>query len=216
MTSVKSYDQWCGLSKALDAIGDRWTLLIVRELMVHSRGARYTDLRDGLPGIASNLLSDRLRELEANGIVEREEAPPPIATALYRLTARGSALRPALRELGRWGAPLLAGAPKSDVVRAHWIALPAEICLRDTAPGKPAATLEVRADGESVTLRVGDGEVRAEIGAAAKPDAIISGPTREVARVLLFGVPLSVARKNGVTFRGDAKVLKRVGRPPSP
>src|SRR6185312_3489515 len=85
--SMRSYDEYCAIAKSLDVVGDRWTLLIVRELSL--RGAsRYTDLRNGLPGIASNLLADRLRELEHAGVVAREEAPPPIATALCRLTPR--------------------------------------------------------------------------------------------------------------------------------
>src|ERR671926_437910 len=103
---MRSYGQYCALAKALDVIGDRWSLLIVRELLLRER-CRYTDLREGLPGIATNLLADRLRELERAGNVEREDAPPPVATTLFRLTDRGRALRPALRALGRWGAPML-------------------------------------------------------------------------------------------------------------
>ena len=86
---MRSYDEYCALAKSLDVVGDRWTLLIVRELEL--RGAcRYTDLRNGLPGIATNLLADRLRELEAAGLVAREEAPPPVATTLFQLTERGN------------------------------------------------------------------------------------------------------------------------------
>ena len=86
---MRSYRQYCAVAKALDVIGDRWNLLIVRELLL--RGAcRYTDLLHGLPGIATNLLADRLRELEQAGIVYREDAPPPIATTLFRLTPRAS------------------------------------------------------------------------------------------------------------------------------
>lgn len=89
----------CGIAKGLDVIGDRWTLLIVRELLI--RGAcRYTDLRNGLPGIAANLLAQRLRELEQAGIVFSEDAPPPIATKLFRLTERGVALEPVLEAIG--------------------------------------------------------------------------------------------------------------------
>src|SRR2546425_7044906 len=87
ITLMRSYGQYCSLAKALDVIGDRWTLLIVRELLL--RGAcRYTDLRDGLPGIATNLLADRMRDLEEKGIVRRQAAPPPIATTLFQLTPR--------------------------------------------------------------------------------------------------------------------------------
>src|SRR5262249_56563671 len=99
---MRSYGQYCGLAKALDVIGDRWTLLIVRELLI--RGAcRYTDLRNGLPGIATNLLAERLRELEDAEIIAREEAPPPVATTLFRLTARGAALDAVVEQIGRWG-----------------------------------------------------------------------------------------------------------------
>src|SRR6266852_6069713 len=106
MGFVRSYKQYCALAKALDVIGDRWTLLIVRELLIRE-AYRYTDLRDGLPGIATNLLADRLRELERAGIVEREAAPAPVASTLYRLTERGRELRPAVHALGRWSAPMM-------------------------------------------------------------------------------------------------------------
>src|SRR5436309_7100067 len=103
---MRSYNEYCAVAKSLDVVGDRWTLLIVRELAL--RGAcRYTDLRNGLPGIATNLLAERLRELEQAGVVTREEAPPPIATTLFKLTSRGEQLRPVLDALTRWGVPLM-------------------------------------------------------------------------------------------------------------
>jgi DNA-binding HxlR family transcriptional regulator len=206
---MRSYGQFCALAKALDVVGDRWTLLIVRELMSWKR-ARYTDLRSGLPGIASNLLSERLRELEDGGIIVREEAPPPVAATLYRLTERGESLRGIIRELGRWGAPLLADAAKSDEVRGHWIGLPAEIFLRDREPEKAAVALEVRAGEQPVTLTTENGGIRSEIGAVQNPDAVISGPAREVARVLLAGESLAAARKRGVTYSGNRAVLERI------
>ena len=86
---MRSYGQYCSIAKALDVVGDRWTLLIIRELLI--RGAcRYTDLKDGLPGIATNLLADRIRELESAGLIRREEAPPPVATTLFHLTDTGA------------------------------------------------------------------------------------------------------------------------------
>ena len=134
---MKSYGQFCALAKALDVIGDRWTLLIVRELLIREQ-ARYTDLRDGLPGIATNLLASRLSEMETAGVIEREEAPPPIATTLYRLTPRGRELEAVMLSIGRWGAPFMKDAPKSDAFCAHWIALPARNNLHDHAPGRAA------------------------------------------------------------------------------
>src|ERR1700754_2177447 len=117
---MRSYGEYCSIAKALDVVGDRWTLLIVRELSL--RGAcRYTDLRNGLPGIASNLLADRLRELEKAGVVRREAAPPPVATALFQPTPRGEALRPVLDELMRWGIPLMTEDAPDDAVRSHWL-----------------------------------------------------------------------------------------------
>src|SRR5207245_1774744 len=88
---MRSYGQFCGLAKSLDVIGDRWTLLIVRELLIRGP-SRYTDLQYGLPGIATNLLAERLRDLEAEGIVTKEVAPPPVATTLFRLTPPVDAL----------------------------------------------------------------------------------------------------------------------------
>ncbi len=208
---MRSYGQFCALAKALDIIGDRWTLLIVRELIVRG-SARYTDIRAGLSGIASNLLSDRLRELEKAGIVTREELGPPTPAVLYRLTERGKALRPVLRELGRWGAPLLAESGKSLQVRGYWIGLPAELYLQDAAPDKPPVTLEVRAGDEPVTLATVEGEIRSTIGARPHPDAVLSGPAREVARVLLGGARLADVAKGGVRYRGSPAVLARFTR----
>src|ERR1041385_1455903 len=137
MSSMRSYDQFCALAKALDVVGDRWTLLIVRELLIRD-ACRYTDLRDGLPGVATNLLAGRLRELEQSGIIEREDAPPPVAATLYRLTARGRDLEPVIEALGRWGAPLLGEhKSKNDAFRSHWMALPLQLHLRDKQPSRP-------------------------------------------------------------------------------
>src|SRR5207244_2462301 len=116
---MRSYRQYCPVAKALDVVGDRWSLLIVRELLIRGP-CRYTDVRKGVPGIATNLLAERLRELEQAGVIRREAAPPPIATTLFHLTPRGEDLRPAMLALGRWGAPLMEEAPDDDVFQTHW------------------------------------------------------------------------------------------------
>jgi DNA-binding HxlR family transcriptional regulator len=205
---MKSYEQFCALAKALDVIGDRWTLLIVRELLI--RGAcRYTDLREGLPGIATNLLADRLRDLEQNGILEREDAPPPIATTLYRLTARGRDLEPVIEALGRWGAPLL-GAHKSkkDTFRSHWIALPLQLHLRDKHPSRPPVRIEIHAGGgDPLTMEsAANGRLRAVPRSAAKPDLVVKGDPGSVLAFMLGD------REAGVRWEGDAKVLRRIAR----
>jgi len=120
---MRSYRQYCAIAKALDVIGDRWNMLIVRELLLQG-ACRYTDLHDGLPGIATNLLAERLRDLEREGIVTREEAPPPIASTLFRLTPRGQELKTILFELGRWGAPLMTEPDEQDAYRGRWLASP--------------------------------------------------------------------------------------------
>src|SRR6201998_897121 len=99
---MRSYGQYCSVAKALDVIGDRWTLLVIRELLLQGP-CRYTDLRNGPPGIAPTLLAERLRELEAAGLVRREEAAPPVATTLFHLTEAGAGLEPVLEALGTWG-----------------------------------------------------------------------------------------------------------------
>lgn len=205
---MKSYEQFCALAKALDVIGDRWTLLIVRELLI--RGAcRYTDLRDGLPGIATNLLADRLRDLEQNGILEREDAPPPIATTLYRLTARGRDLEPVIESLGRWGAPLL-GTHKSkkDTFRSHWMALPLQLHLRDRHPDRPPVHIEIHAGGgDPLTMESTlDGRLHAVPRSAAKPDLVVKGDPGSVLAFMLGN------REAGVRLDGDVKVLRRISR----
>lgn len=195
------------MAKALDVVGDRWTLLIVRELVL-SDGLRYTDLLRSLPGIATNLLTDRLRGLEKAGVVSREEAPPPIATTLYHLTARGKALRPVLIALGRWGGPLLAEAPDDDAFLGHWLALPAEVLLADRLGAAPATTVELRPDdGQAVTIGTVDGEVRARPGQAERADLIIAGPYRAIVRLLAGRLDPEQAGAAGLTLEGDFGLL---------
>ena len=110
MGAVKRYHQYCPVAHALDLIGDRWALLIVRELMLGQR--RYTDLADALPGIGTNILAGRLRHLEGAGVVRRTKLPPPAAVTVYELTAEGRELDGVLHALARWGARTM-GAPEA-------------------------------------------------------------------------------------------------------
>ncbi len=206
---MHTYGQYCALAKALDVIGARWSLLIVRELLI--RGAcRYTDLRNGLPSIATNLLADRLRELEEAGIVESELAPPPVATTLFRLTARGKELEPILLQLGNWGAPLLAKAAKSDTFRSHWIVLPAKLHLADQAPTRAPLQIELRAGDEPLTIEAGSGEVHIHVGPARDPELILSGTPQVILGVLLGKLDFAAARASGLKHSGDPKALRRV------
>ena len=116
---MRSYGHHCSIARALDLVGERWTLLVVRELLLQGP-CRFTDLRNGLPGIASNLLSGRLKDLEEAGLISREEAPPPIATTLYALTPNGRALEPVLESLGIWGMQFMADKQEEDATRPYW------------------------------------------------------------------------------------------------
>ncbi len=207
---MRTYGQYCAVAKALDLIGDRWTLLVVRELLLRGP-CRYTDLRNGLPGIATNLLAERLRELEGAAIVSREEAPPPVATTLFSLTSRGAELAPVLRELLRWGAPLMqAGPAPGDVFRGQWLSWPAELGLVDREPGAPPVTIQVLADGEPAVLEAAGGSVHVTLGRAERPDAVLRGPVHAVLGLFTAHIDLDLAAAMGVELEGDRSALERV------
>jgi DNA-binding HxlR family transcriptional regulator len=207
---MRTYGQYCAIAKALDLIGDRWTLLVVRELLVRGP-CRYTDLRNGLPGIATNLLADRLRDLEQAGVVSREQAPPPVATTLFSLTSRGEELAPILRELLRWGMPLMQDGPADDdVFRAQWMAWPAEMSLTDREPDAPPVTIQILADGEAAVIETSAGSVHVAQGRADHPDAVLSGPVHAVLGLVTGQVHLDAAAATGVECEGDRRALQRV------
>lgn len=206
---MRSYGQYCGLAKALDVIGDRWSLLIVRELMIRGR-CRYSDLQAGLPGIATNMLASRLKTMEEAGVVNRVPPTPPVATPLFELTPRGKELESALMELGRWAEPMLGNPCRGDVSFGHWLVLPLRHLLEDRFPKQKPITLEVRAGSEPLTIRTSPSGIQVELGAAEKPDAILSGSPEQVFRVLTGGVELQKAKSEGVKYVGDVDALRRV------
>jgi DNA-binding HxlR family transcriptional regulator len=209
---VRQYGQFCALAKALDVVGDRWTLLIVRELSI--RPCRYTDLRDGLPGIATNLLADRLKSLEAAGVIVSEAAPPPIATTLYRLTDRGEGLLPAMGALGRWGLPLVRDRHPHDEFRPRWIvpavwAIFGQIDVDDLAP----VTVVLTVDDEPLTVRIEEGRVRAELGATPNPDLEVSCDSDTAFGLLSGGLDLDeIARTGAARVIGDRDAQSRFRR----
>jgi DNA-binding HxlR family transcriptional regulator len=206
---VRTYGQREAVALALDVVGDRWAILIVRELLI-TGARRYSDLQRDIPGIATNLLAARLRELEAAGVVRRDEAPSPYAGTFITLTPRGEALRPVLTALARWGTPLLASSAQDGAARDHWVALTLEASLRDRKPERGLATLEVRSGDTPLTITVGDGPIRVKVGVARAPDATLGGPRDAILAVLLGDGDVDAAAADGVTFRGDAKVLRRI------
>jgi DNA-binding HxlR family transcriptional regulator len=207
---MRTYGQYCAIAKALDLVGDRWTLLIVRELLLQG-ACRYTDLRNGLPGVATNLLAERLRDLEEAGVVSREDAPPPVATTLFRLTPRGEGLAPVLRDLLDWGMPLMVEGPADgDVFRGQWMTWPAEMALTDREPEAPPVTIQVLADGEPFLLETADGGVRVTTGRSEQPVTVVSGPVHVVVGLLTGHIDLETAAARGVEYQGDRVALERV------
>jgi len=206
---MRTYDQYCSVARALDLIGDRWTLLIVRELLIRGP-SRYTDLQYGLPGIATNLLADRLRELEADGLVTKEMAPPPVATTLFRLTARGESLESVLAALGRWGAPLLVGPSGGATFRSHWLKFPLELYLSDHRPNDEPVSIEIHTGEQPMLVDVAEGVVRVHPGSTANPNATLTGTPSLILGVLVGMLDIETARARGLKIGGDIETLRRV------
>jgi DNA-binding HxlR family transcriptional regulator len=206
---MRSYYEYCAVAKSLDVVGDRWTLLIVRELL--QRGAcRYTDLRNGLPGIATNLLADRLRELEHAGLVVREDAPPPIATTLFQLTPRGEQLTPVLADLARWGVPLMTEQNPSDAVKTRWLAWALELMLTDRQPDAPSVAVALQTGDQPMVIEARDGTIHTRLGPADSADATLTGPPKPILGLLLGRLELREAKANGVSYQGDPAILDRM------
>lgn len=163
----RSYDHYCAAARALDVIGDRWVLLIVRELLAGPR--RYTDLHADLPGISTDVLAARLKDLERDGVVTRRKLPPPGAATVYDLTARGQDLRQILMALAAWGAPALATRRQTDAIRAHWFAIPMMDLLSRLAHSRQGV-VNVRLDEGTFHVRLGQGTASYGDGPADSPD----------------------------------------------
>jgi DNA-binding HxlR family transcriptional regulator len=212
---MKSYGQYCSVAKALDVVGDRWTMLVIREL-IQQGPCRYTDLRNGLPGIATNLLADRLRELEEAGLVRREEAPPPVAATLFSLTEVGAELEPALRALGEWGLRYMTEPRRDDEFRSQWFSFPVSLFLHDTEPDGPPVTIELRSGGRPAVIEASGGSISTRLGTAAGPDLVLTGDPQLILGLLGRYVTLAEATKLGLQVEGDAAaVLARLQRQPA-
>jgi DNA-binding HxlR family transcriptional regulator len=192
---TKRYDQYCPVAHALDLVGERWALLVVRELMHGPK--RYTDLAESLPGIGTNILAGRLRDLEACGVVAKRTLPPPAASRVYELTDYGRALRPVMRELALWGARSLGPPTAEDELYEGWLANALDVLFAPYAlPGR----LEFRVGDEVASLV--DGEAR-------------SGPVEE-ANVVVEGDPVGIyylfveGRLDLVSVEGDRGLLEQL------
>ncbi|MER5911163.1 winged helix-turn-helix transcriptional regulator [Streptomyces sp. NPDC001982] len=203
MSPRRSYDQYCSAARALDVVGDRWTLLIVRELLAGPR--RYTDLHADLPGVSTDVLASRLKDMERDGLTTRRRLPPPGAAYVYELTGRGRELLPVLQALGEWGQPELGERRPTDAVRAHWFALP----LLRAIEGE--GVVEVRLEEGVFHLVVGaeEGPVYGDGPAPGDPDARLDMDTDTCTAVSRgeLGV-LDAVRAARITVTGDGTLAK--------
>ena len=182
----RSYAQYDAVARGLDVIGERWTLLIVRELAFGPR--RYTDLHADLPGISTDVLAARLKELEADGVVERRTFAPAAPVRVYDLTDRGRQLVPVVAALAAWGSPLLAAHEETDAVRHHWYLLPLAALVRDLG-----GVVELRVEGSSCRIQLESMTVVPD----ATPDAVITVPVKTADELLAGRTTFAEAAADG-------------------
>jgi len=207
MTTARRYDDPCGIARALDVVGDRWALLVVRELIFGPK--RFVQLRHGLPGVSPNVLSQRLRDLEDAGVVRRDVLGPPADVPVYELTARGLALEPVLLELARWGSQQPLTAPGQLSASALLLALKA---VFDPAAGV-GATFALRVDGDWFGLTAAGGSITIARGRAEHPVATLETDVATLRSVAFGREPVTAAERDGrLTVTGDRCLAERFTR----
>jgi DNA-binding HxlR family transcriptional regulator len=207
-TSKRTYGDRCGIARALDLVGERWALLVVRELLLGPK--RFTDLRAGLPHVGPDVLAQRLRDLEQSGIVRRGTLPPPAGSRIYELTERGRELEPVVLALGRFGsvAPFPPGEAEIGV-DAVVIAL--KSLFAPAAADGMGARYELRLGEQRFRLDVADGRIEIARGSAPAPDATIETDAATLASVLWHGRKLDEARRAGdLAIEGDRTAVTRL------
>lgn len=207
VTPGRSYGDACGAAHALDLIGERWALLVVRELLLGPK--RYSDLRADLPGISTNVLADRLEELEHIGVVRRRRLPAPAASAVYELTEWGAELEPVICAVGRWGAR----SPLHD--RTAYFSVTSFVLSLRTNFSKAAAAgvrcvVQFRIGDDVFVARVAGGRFHIERGETDAPDAVVAGAPGVLAGVIYGGLALRQAIRSGdVTVTGKLSDVQR-------
>jgi DNA-binding HxlR family transcriptional regulator len=170
--TTRSYKQHCGIARALDLVGERWALLVLRELVLGPQ--RFTDLREGLPGIATNVLSQRLRQLERDGIVTRRRLAPPAASTVYELTDYGQELVPIMLDLGRWGARSMGPRQPEQTRQGRWFAVAMKAFHDPKAAADVTASVAVDLGDAQVTLRLDQGQLDVVPGLDSEVDLFIT------------------------------------------
>jgi DNA-binding HxlR family transcriptional regulator/putative sterol carrier protein len=205
------YSQYCALARTLDVAGDRWSLLIVRELTPGPR--RFTDLIDGLPGISRNLLTERLRALEGGGIIARRELPPPAARQVYELTDDGRDLATAMAPLIAWGVRRIGDRKPGDSFRPRWPAVAmAGLADREAAKGV-SETYQFLIGDSAFHFAVDDGSIEVHDGRAENPTVTWTTDEETWADIATGKITVSSAAATGaVTVGGDQQAAKRLRR----
>ncbi len=198
---MRTYGDPCGIARALDLVGERWALLVVRELLLGPK--RFTDLRVGLPHVGPDMLAQRLRELEQAGVVRRGQLPPPAAARVYELTDWGRQLEPVVLALGRWGSQAPLPRERGDLgVDALVLALKT-LFDPQRADGLTGQIFELRLDESVFALRATETTLEATRGAAADPTATITADPAVLQQVLWHG------RADGLDIAGDRRAAQR-------
>lgn len=207
MPIMRSYDDGCAAAHALDLVGERWALLVVRELLLGPK--RFTDLRAGLPGASPNVLSQRLRELEGVGVVRRRKLPPPAASRVYELTDWGLELEPVIVQLGRWGARS-PSKPRDAGLGVDSLILSFRTMFDERAADGLTAGYELRLGEDRFRAEVAEGQFEIVRGSADLPDAIIETSSATLAALVYEGRPLSEALSSGdLKLEGDRSAVER-------
>jgi len=201
---ARSYGQFCGLARALDAVGDRWSLLIVRELLLGPM--RYGELAASLGGIATNLLADRLRSLEACGVIERRVGET--SGVVYALTPWGSQLREPIEGLIRWSTPLMVTGPGGDPMQPRWLAVALPALLHGRTAKRPIE-LGIETAGLFMTLRIDKDGPHLTIDPEVRPDTILEAEPEAVLGLAAGALNIDDA-ESMATVHGDPRVLTAV------
>jgi len=211
MARKRSYDHYCSLAQALDVIGDRWAPLIVRELLLGPR--RFTDLQNGMPGIASDMLTTRLRELADAGVIEKAELEPPASGSAYVLTEFGRLLEEPLNGIARWGLELLPPPSDAGAFTPSIMAGSMRVLLM---PGEgERLSIQFRSLGESYAVEIDGRSVSARQGTISSPDLTLEGPPGPIMAVLVAGLEPGVRTgdewdPSDVRVEGPSGMLERL------
>lgn len=201
-SDTRTYNRYCALSRALDVVGERWTFLIVLELL--SGPKRFTDLEEGLGGIARNLLSSRLKHLRACGLVEKTQLDPPARATVYQLTQKGEDLEPVIRHLQRWGLDFLGRPDEDQKLRPQWILQGLIALVDDDDIRGISATYEFHLDDTTFHLQLDDGTIRGREAPFDGADLTIRGSARAFVEAMLSREdPEQLLEKRDLTFDGD-------------